>query len=615
MEKQQLLEKARLLPATPGVYIMRDKYDRVIYVGKSKALKNRVSSYFAPGGVPAGKTRRMVDSVERFEVYHTSTELEALVLENRFIKQYMPRYNIKLKDSEGYPYIKLTSGDYPTLSITTRRDNDRAKYFGPFSSRGVAFDIVSSVRRALALPSCKKVFPRDIGAPRPCLNYHIGQCIGICCKGLATQQELKERYGQAEHLLRGDYGHLIDLLEGKMERAAELMEFERAASYRDSIRSIRKLSDRQHVVASPDTECDAVGVYSDELGGAIEIFFVRGGAVADRETFFFGADEIIDGPALVSFLTRFYQIREYIPDTVILSFPLAEEERALLQERLYGVRTGRRRVYVPVRGEKKEICLNACRNAEKLLLHKRSSEERSNGLLASLASLLGLEVLPERIEAYDISNSGDEHITCGMIVLTDGRNAKKEYKLFNIKESVAQDDYAAMREALRRRCAHFEDWGAPDLILLDGGSAHVNAVKEVLAEQGADIPVFGMVKDEHHKTRTLTDGENEISLVKRQDLFVFIYRIQEEVHRFAFSGMDSKRRKSVKKSPLESVKGVGAETAKRLNAAFGGLRGVRQATLEQLEAVRGISKRTAASVYAHFHDLPEDTAGKETDGE
>ena len=268
-----------------------------------------------------------------------------------------------------------------------------------------------------------------------------------------------------------------------------------------------------------------------------------------------------------------------------------------------------------MRGGKKEICLNACRNAEKLLLHKRSSEERSNGLLASLASLLGLEVLPERIEAYDISNSGDEHITCGMIVLTDGRNAKKEYKLFNIKESVAQDDYAAMREALRRRCAHFEDWGAPDLILLDGGSAHVNAVKEVLAEQGADIPVFGMVKDEHHKTRTLTDGENEISLVKRQDLFVFIYRIQEEVHRFAFSGMDSKRRKSVKKSPLESVKGVGAETAKRLNAAFGGLRGVRQATLEQLEAVRGISKRTAASVYAHFHDLPEDTAGEETDGE
>ena len=600
MEKTELLQKARLLPATPGVYIMRDKFDRVIYVGKSKALKNRVSSYFAPGGVPAGKTAKMVAAVDHFEVYHTSTELEALVLENSFIKQYMPHYNIKLKDSEGYPYIKLTQGDYPTLSVTTRHDGDRAKYFGPFSSHGTALSIVNSVRKALGLPSCHRKFPQDIGKGRPCLNYHIGQCIGVCRPGGVTAEELRERYDQASHLLRGDYGSLLRLLEEKMEAASENLEFERAAKYRDCIRNVRKLGDKQHIVASPDTECDVVGVYSDDLGGSVTVLFVRGGAITDRETFYFGADEILDGPALVSFLTRFYQLREYIPESILLSYPLEPEEAELLSERLYG-KSSRAKVSVPVRGEKKELCVRAYENAKELILHKRATDAKSSGQLAALAELLQLEVLPERIEAYDISNSGDEHITCGMITLLDGRFAKREYKLFNIKKSDTQDDYAAMREAIERRIAHLSDWGAPDLILLDSGRTHVAVVRDLLAEKGISLPVFGMVKDEHHKTRTLTDGDHDIGLTKRQDIFVFIYKIQEEVHRFAFSGMDAKRRKSVRKSALESVKGVGPESARRLNAAFGGLRGVREATAEQLASVKGVTKTAAAAVYAHFH--------------
>ena len=604
VEKSELLAKARLLPATPGVYIMRDKFDRVIYVGKSKALKNRVSSYFAPGGVPAGKTAKMVAAVDRFEVYHTSTELEALVLENSFIKQYMPHYNIKLKDSEGYPYIKLTQGEYPTLSVTSRHDGDRAKYYGPFSSYTTAHSIVGSVRKALGLPSCHKKFPQDIGKGRPCLNFHIGQCIGVCRAGAVSAAELRERYEQAAHLLRGDYGSLLRLLEEKMVQASENLEFERAAKYRDCIQNVRKLGDKQHIVASPDTECDVVGVYSDELGGSVTVLFVRGGAITDRETFYFGADEILDGSGLVSFITRFYQLREYIPDSILLSFPLEPEETELLSERLYGAR-GRTKVSVPVRGEKKELCVRAYENAKELILHKRASDARSSGQLAALAELLHLEVLPERIEAYDISNSGDEHITCGMITLLDGKFAKREYKLFNIKKSDMQDDYAAMREAMERRIAHLSDWGAPDLILLDGGRTHVGVVRALLEEKGVALPVFGMVKDEHHKTRTLTDGEHDIGLTKRQDIFVFVYKIQEEVHRFAFSGMDAKRRKSVRKSTLESIQGVGPESARRLNAAFGGLRGVRGATAEQLAAVKGVSRRAAEAVYRHFH--PEGT--------
>ena len=291
-----------------------------------------------------------------------------------------------------------------------------------------------------------------------------------------------------------------------MVQASENLEFERAAKYRDCIQNVRKLGDKQHIVASPDTECDVVGVYSDELGGSVTVLFVRGGAITDRETFYFGADEILDGSGLVSFLTRFYQLREYIPDSILLSFPLEPEETELLSERLYGAR-GRTKVSVPVRGEKKELCVRAYENAKELILHKRASDARSSGQLAALAELLHLEVLPERIEAYDISNSGDEHITCGMITLLDGKFAKREYKLFNIKKSDMQDDYAAMREAMERRIAHLSDWGAPDLILLDGGRTHVGVVRALLEEKGVALPVFGMViKPARSPTASTTSG-------------------------------------------------------------------------------------------------------------
>lgn len=603
MTREELYEKARLLPATPGVYIMYGKSGKVIYVGKSKALKNRVSSYFAPYADHHGKTKRMVDSVNDFEVYYTMTELEALVQENRFIKQFQPRYNIKLKDGGGYPYIKVSQGDYPDISVAYRRTAGNDKYFGPYSSSRVARNIVETVKKAFSLPTCSKKFPSDIGKGRPCLNYHIGRCSGVCVKGNVSPSEYKKLVANACSFLKGDGVKLIQKLTEDMELASEGLNFELAAKLRDSIYAIKKLNDRQQIVCSPDVEADILGVYQDDLGSALTLFFVRGGAIVDRENFFFGASEIISGNSLTSFLQRYYELRGFVPKKVYVDFDFEKSDLDLLSQWLSEKMGYKISASVPKKGDFKALAVRASDNAKQLLLHKRAGEDRRSAFLASFASFLGLEVVPDRIESYDISHSGGEYSTCGMVVLEKGVFVKKKYRSFNIRDSVQGSDTDSLTEAITRRFSHSDDedgWEYPDLILVDGGVAQVGAVRGVLEEKGIVVPVFGMIKDEHHKTRTLTDGYGELSLVARQDAFVFVYKIQEEVHRYSLSLMDAKRRKAVKKSSLTEIKGIGEKKASDLMSAFSSLSALKNATREELTSVKGISDRDADEIIAYF---------------
>lgn len=603
MTREELYEKARLLPLTPGVYLMRNKAGTVIYVGKSKALRNRVSSYFSPSVPHYGKTEKMIRSVHTFEVYHTATELEALLQENAFIKQYQPHYNIKLKESQAYPYIRLSAGEYPRLSVVFQRESGQDRYFGPFSAPHVASAIVDTASKTFGLPTCKKEFPKEIGRVRPCLNYHIGQCCGLCIKGQVSAEEYRTMVEGAVHLLRGDYNGLIRRLTEQMQQASETEQYERAARYRDCIQAVKKLGDRQQIVAQPEVEADIVGMYQDDLGSAVSLLFVRGGAITDRENFFFGADEILGPAALEGLLQRFYELRGFVPKRICLSMELPEEESELLTAWLSEKAGCKVQLYRPQRGEFRALTDRADENAKQLLLHKRAEEEKRGGFLVSFAQFLHLEVVPERMEAYDISNSGGEHTSCGMIVLQNGKFAKRLYRSFNIRTVEGQSDVGSLTEALTRRFSHDCDepgWEYPDLLLMDGGLPQVHAAQAVLADLGISIPVLGMIKDEHHKTRTLTDGEHEISLNRRQDVFVFLYQIQEEVHRYALSRMDARRRKTVKQSSLVQIKGVGETRAKALLLHFGTLDKLKHATLEQLREVKGISEETAQNILRHF---------------
>ncbi len=602
MNRWELLQKANTLPTTPGVYIMKNAEGTVIYVGKSKALKNRVSSYFLPSANHVGKTLKMVSSVHDFDIYHTATELEALLLENRFIKQYMPKYNIKLKDSKGYPYICVTSEEYPRITVENDRVYKDAKYFGPFSSAVAAMKIIDVAKRAFMLPTCNKKFPNDIKkSSSPCLNYHIKRCGGVCV-GNVSASEYNERISDAVHVFKGDYGNLASQLTEKMNKASENLDFENAAKYRDFLLSIKKIGDKQHIVAGVDTEADIIGVYADEMGGSIVWLFVRGGAITDKEELSFGAKEIITSESLVSLLIDFYKTRQFIPKEIWIDYQLENEDADLLSTFFREEMNCRSNVLIPKIGDKKRLSSQASTNAKESVLRERREKEKKGIFLAEFSKLLNLPSPAERIEAYDISNSGDDFITASMIVLCDGKFQRGKYRTFNIRTTSGQDDFGSMREALERRLSHKDkDWEYPDLILVDGGAGQVNAVKEIVNQFNAPISVFGMVKDEHHKTRTLTDGVNEISIAHLKDVYTFVYKIQEEAHRVAISRMDAKRRKVYKKSSLENIKGVGEKTAKALLDYFGGLKAIKNASIEELSAVKGVSRKAATAIKDYYN--------------
>ncbi len=603
--RQRLLEKANELPLSPGVYLMRDKQNKIIYVGKSRKLKNRVSQYFQ-NGIKHIKTARMVSQVEDFDYFLCDTEIEALALENTLIKQHSPRYNIRLKDAKSYPYIKVTAEPYPRLQFTRTRLSDKGRYFGPYSGASVVSSVLRTLQRTLRLPGCSRQFPRDIGRERPCLYYQLGQCCGVCT-GKVSEAEYGERIRMACEILRGDTAAARRSAREEMERAAEAEQFEKAAAWRDTLYALEKLSQKQRVVAAPGTDRDVFGFYQDDLFAVLSIFYVRDGALTDKEEIVFGREEIVEESGLLSFLYAHYHNRADIPPQILLSFAAAEEELASLSEALGALAGHRVQISVPQRGDRKTLCELAVSNARERASADRREQEKSDGALYRLASLLSLETVPERIESYDISNLGREHKTCGMIVLDHGKFLKSDYRVFKIKSVEDTDDYASMREALSRRLAHLGDeTGAfavpPDLILLDGGTAHVAVVRRLLDEMGLAIPVFGMVKDEYHKTRALCTDEGEISIAKDREIFTLIYRIQEEVHRFSVKQMSASKSSTLKHSALERIPGVGAKKAKAILAHFGGLGAVKKADKTALAAAPGVGPVLAEEIYRYFHE-------------
>lgn len=603
-DRRRLLDKANSLPMTPGVYIMKNAADRVIYVGKSRKLKARVSQYFQNSEKNV-KTTRMVAAVQAFDYFLCDTEIEALTLENTLIKQYNPKYNIRLKDAKSYPYIKITNEPYPRLVMTRRRERDGGKYFGPYSGVQTVYAVMDTLRRTLGLPSCKRSFPKDIGRERPCIYYQMGRCIGPCT-GAVDEASYAETIALAADILRGRTADAKRNLTEQMYAHAEAERFEAAAHCRDTIAALDRLSQKQTVVASPDTEQDVMAYYADDTAACVSVFYIRGGAVIDKSDFLSGGERILDEETLGTFICEHYRVREYIPKTLLISFSLEEDEREALSAYLTQLAGHRVTVRTPERGTGHTLCELVRSNAMEKVRQHRLDAEKDEGALARLGELLRLECYPSRIEAYDISNLGQEHLTAGMIVCEDGKFLKSDYRYFRIKTVEGTDDYASMREALDRRLSHLTDSdGAfsrmPDLILLDGGRGHVSVVRELLAARHVDIPVFGMVKDDFHKTRALCTDTEEISIAREPSVFMLLYRIQEEVHRFTVSRMTAAKRKTLTHSTLTKIKGIGDKKAKILLATLGSLAAVRAATVDDLAAVKGISKTDAQAIYDAYH--------------
>lgn len=605
---QNIEEKLSALPSSSGVYIMKNNQGSIIYIGKSKNLKNRVSSYFQSPEKLTVKTRKLVNNITDFEIIVTHTEAEALILENELIKRHLPKYNIKLKDSKSYPYIKVTNEAYPKLVIEYNRKDDKSKYFGPYTSASAAKDIIKTAQKTFRLPVCEKklCFGKAVG--RPCLNYHIDQCIAPC-SGNISAEDYDGIFEEVEMMLKGDYSAAEKSLEAKMLSASKDMRFELAAKYRDSIKNLKKLSDRQNIKTNPYMQKDIFGYYETDTHSAVAILLLREGVVVDKNIIHINSDEITDADALSDLILRYYYNPETIPRMISLSFDLGADVCNALSQVLSDKSGHRVAVQVPQKGKNKDLCNMAVDNAAEAINTKIKQEENDSTLLVRLAQILELEVLPERIESYDISNSGNDDIYCGMIVIENGKFKKSDYRAFSITTTDGIDDFGSMREALTRRFMHLKDQNdisslstAPDLILLDGGVGQVSVVKEAAKTVGVDIPIFGMVKDKYHKTRTITDGENEISIAKDNLIFSFIYKIQEEVHRFTFSKMDAARRKRMKKLELTNIKGVGDAKAKAIYEKFKTTDELKNATLEDLCTVKGITPQVAENIINYLSE-------------
>ena len=601
---ERLRNKANSLPTVPGVYIMKNSDGEVIYVGKSKKLKNRVTTYFT-GNNHTLKTAKMVSLVEDFDYIVCNTEIEALTLENVLIKKHMPKYNIRLKDSKSYPYIKVTNEEYPRLLVTRERGSDKAKYFGPYQGASSAYGALDAVVKVFALPTCKRSFPKDIGRERPCIYRDIGRCIAPCA-GNVSSEEYRERIRSAERVLDGNTADVRDQLRRDMENAAEMLEFERAAAIRDQITALDRLSEKQKVVADVKVNRDVFALSFTDGVGVMSMLSIRGGALVNKNVFMLSAADPVSSDEAVSLIAAHYDSGSGIPKEIMLAFDCEDEDISLLSEYLTLLSGRKVAVRIPERGDGRALCDMAIRNATESARQYRLEGEREDKNIRRLSTLLGLHEPPKRIEAYDISNIGNENIVASMIVWADGRLKKSDYRLFSIKTTDGADDYGSMREALTRRLSHIGDGSQsmgeiPDLILVDGGDTHVGVAKGVLISLSLEIPVFGMVKDDFHKTRALTDGNNEISIAKEFDMYAFIYNLQEEAHRFAIKSSQKGKINTMTHSSLEKIEGIGPKKAKALLAAMP-LGKIRAATKEELCTVKGIGPSDAERIVKYFEE-------------
>ncbi len=587
---------------TPGVYIMKNSDGRVIYVGKSKKLKNRVTSYFS-SNTHSAKTAVMVSLVHDFDYIVCDTEIEALTLENVLIKKHSPKYNIKLKDAKSYPYIKLTDEEFPRLIVTRERGRDRGKYFGPYSGVAAAYAALDTIRRIFSLPTCKRTFPRDIGRERPCIYLDMGRCCAPCA-GKIDAEGYRDLVRCAGRILDGNVREVKAHLTEQMERAAEELEFERAASLRDSIAAIDRLTEKQKVVDRAGVDRDVFAIHVSETEGALAVLSIRDGSLINKNEFILSSFELAGAEDAVSLIADYYGTAGSIPPEIMLDFDLTDEDVSFLSEYLTVLASRKVTVRIPERGDGRRLCDLALENAKEAARQYRLEGEREDKNVNRLAELLRLSSVPKRIEAYDISNIGKEHVTASMVVWSSGKMKKSDYRIFTISSVAGVDDYGSMREALTRRLAHIGDGSAslseaPDLILLDGGAGHVGVVREVLAQRGLDIPLFGMVKDDFHKTRAITDGEREISIALETGVYGFVYKLQEEAHRFAVKSSSGAKIRTMTHSSLEKIEGIGPAKAKALLAAMP-LSLIREATEEQLRAVKGIGAADAKRVREYF---------------
>ena len=584
---------------------MMDKTGKVIYVGKAKKLKNRVSQYFQSGSGHNAKTRAMVEQVDHFDTIFVSSEFEALILENSLIKRHMPRYNILLKDDKGYPFVRLDlSEPYPRFALCSRAADDGAKYFGPFGGRYETRQAVDAVCAALRLPTCRRRFPRDIGKDRPCLNYHIGRCDGFCRTNGPDEAEYNRRIDQAQRFLSGKFHQLTEELESEMNEAAEALAFEKAAALRDRIRALSVLGKQQQVIAGVCADTDIWGIFSGEVRCGCAVLHIQSGDLLGREVKVFptAADEG-DSEVLSAVLRQYYLNRGVLPAEILLPVPTEDPDTfaALLTER-----SGHRvTLRIPQRGERHDLLLMAQRNAREEVERITSDSERTSKTLELLGRLAGLTRPPKRLEAFDISNTGSDDMVASMVVFQDGKPLKRDYRRFQIKTLSHPDDYAAMQEVLthrfRRYLAGDEKFdSAPDLLLIDGGVTHARAAEEALRSLDLSLPVLGMVKDDRHRTRALvTAGGRELGIQNVPSLFTLIGRIQEEVHRFAITYHRQKHRRSAFSSRLDHIAGVGEARKKALMRHFKSIRAIAGASRGELEQV--IPSKAAHAVYEHFH--------------
>lgn len=599
MLPEKLYGKALELPKKPGAYLMLDKGGGIIYVGKAKSLKNRVSSYFS--GSHDAKTTALVSKIDDFNVIIAGSEFDALVLENSLIKQHRPKYNILLKDDKGYPYIRLDiRNDYPRFTIAAQRKNDGAKYFGPFKSRGISKEAIDTVSKAMKLPTCRRKFPSEIGRERPCLNFHIGDCSGYCL-GDTPKSDYDMAVKEAVMVFEGKSAQLIKALEEQMDCAAEDLRFEIAAQLRDRIKALEMLSKKQTAISSALADTDVVGFYRGAAKSCFVVLHYIEGSLLEKEY------ELLDDPqggadeAISSLVRQYYDRREIWPKTIYLPCPM-EDMEAL--EELLTKQAGRRvSLHVPVRGDKLGLVAIANDNAREETERASTREEKITKTLQWLEKALNLPSPPKRIESYDISNLRNTDIVASMVVYNGGRPLKKDYRKFRIKTTDGQDDIGSMKEVISRRFKRYLDGdksfiSRPDLLLIDGGKTHAGAASKVIEELGIDIPVFGMVKDDRHRTRALIDTEgHEISMQAVPAVFALIGSIQEETHRFAIEYQRSLRTKSYG-SGLDEIKGVGERRRNDLLKHFKSIKSIREASLEQLCEV--VPKNTAKAVYEHF---------------
>ena len=599
---ERLRAKANSLPLQPGVYIMKNSDGTVIYVGKSKKLKNRVTSYFT-GQNHSYKTAKMVSLVRDFDYIVCKTEIEALTLENVLIKRHSPKYNIKLKDAKSYPYIKVTNEDYPKLFVTRDRRSDRAKYFGPYQSSQNAHTALDAVMRIFTLATCKRSFPKDIGRERPCIYRDMGRCIAPCT-GKVSSVEYRSLVKCAEWVLDGNVKETKNMLTAEMSVAAENMEFERAAMIRDSIYALERLSEKQKVVADAKVNRDVFAMYTSETEGVLAMLSIRSGALVNKNEFILSVNDLTSPDDAISLIADYYDTSGSIPREVMLDFPLSEEDTELLSDYLSLNTKYKVSVRIPERGDGRALCDMALDNAKEAAKQYRLEGEREDKNLKRFSELLGLSEIPKRIEAYDISNIGNENITASMVVYSDGKLKKSDYRVFTVKTTEGADDYGSMREVLGRRFSHIGDGTqslgeTPDLILLDGGAAHVGVVRGLMEERGIDIALFGMIKDDYHKTRAITDGAREISIAQEPGVYAFVYNIQEEAHRFAVKNSQGAKIRTMTHSSLEKINGIGPKKAKLLLASMP-LAKIRTATKKELSDIKGISEKDAESIYEYY---------------